>query len=159
MATKTIDRKPIKDEISLHRIGWIIQRIGWCLMFAFLIAAVLGLFGEGLLSKKKLQAGNISLEYQRFGRYEHGMNITIQSKQENISTVAIPQDYLKNFRLSTIVPEPARQVASAGNVNYQFEGAENRMITFYLNPIQRKTVEGIFRANAYSFAIKQTIYP
>src|SRR5678810_1484903 len=90
MAANSIDKKPIADEISLHRKGWIIQRIGWCIMFAFLTAALLGLFGEGPLSNKKLQAGNISIEYERFCRYEHGMKIKLQSSQENISTVSIP---------------------------------------------------------------------
>jgi len=159
MAAKSVDKKPIEDEISLHRKGWIIQRIGWCLMFAFLIAALLGLFGEGPLSNKKLQAGNISVEYERFCRYEHGMKIKLQSKQENISTVSFPQDYLENFRVGEIVPEPDKQLASAGYIHYQFEGSENNSITFYLSPLKRKTVKGILRANSNSFAIKHTIYP
>jgi len=159
MAAKSIDKKPIVDEISLHRKGWIIQRIGWCLMFAFLIAALLGLFGEGPLSDKKLQSGNISVQYERFCRYEHGMKIKLQSSQENISTVSIPQDYLENFRVGEIVPEPGKQLASAGYIHYVFEGSQNKLITFYLSPLKRKTVRGILRANANSFAIKQTIYP
>ena len=159
MAAKSINKKPIVDEISLHRKGWIIQRIGWCLMFAFLISALLGLFGEGPLSDKKVQSGNISVEYERFCRYEHGMAIKLKSKQENISTVSFPQEYLENFRVGEIVPEPEKQVASAGYVNYQFEGSENKSITFYLSPLKRKTVKGIIRANANSFVIKHTIYP
>lgn len=159
MAAKSINKLPIEDEISLHRKGWIVQRIGWVLMFAFLIAAISGLFGEGPFSRKKIQAGSISVEYERFCRYEHGMEIRLQSAGENISTVSIPQAYLKNFRVATIVPEPAKQVAIAGSVQYQFEGPQNNIISFYLSPVNRKTVEGMFQVNNYPFTIKQTIYP
>jgi hypothetical protein len=159
MPAKATDKKPIEDEISLHRKGWVIQRIGWILMFAFLIAALLGLFGEGPLSSKNIKVGNIEIAYERFCRYEHGMKIKLQSNDENISTVSIPQDYLENFRVGEIVPEPQKQVASAGYVNFQFEGSDNKLISFYLTPLKRKTVEGLFRANAHSFTIKHTIYP
>jgi hypothetical protein len=159
MPVKAKDKKPIEDEISLHRKGWVIQRIGWILMFAFLIAALLGLFGEGPLSSKNIRVGNINIAYERFCRYEHGIKIKLQSSDENINTVSIPQDYLENFRVSDIVPEPQKQVALAGYVNYQFEGTDNKVISFYLTPVKRKTVKGILRANAHSFNIKQTIYP
>lgn len=159
MAAKSVNKLPLEDEIDLHRKGWIVQRIGWVLMFAFLMAAMLGFFGEGPLSKKHIQAGSINIEYERFCRYEHGMEIRLESAGENISSVSIPQAYLKNFRVSTIVPEPEKQVATAGLVQYQFEGSQNNIVTFYLDPVDRKTVEGIFQVNNHPFTIKQTIYP
>jgi hypothetical protein len=159
MAAKPSNKLPIDDEISLHRKGWVIQRIGWMLMFAFLIAAVLGVFGEGPLSNKKIQAGKITVEYEKFCRYEHGMEIRLQSAEENISTVSIPQTYLKSFRVGTIVPEPEKQIATAGSIQYKFEGTQNNIVSFYLSPIERKTVEGMFQVNNNPFTIKQTIYP
>ena len=159
MAAKSVNKLPLKDEIDLHKKGWIVQRIGWVLMFAFLIAAMLGFFGEGPLSNKHIQAGSINVEYERYCRYEHGMQIRLESTGENISIVSIPQTYLKNFRVSTIVPEPEKQVSTAGFVQYQFEGTQNNIVTFYLDPVERKTVEGVFQVNAHPFTIKQTIYP
>lgn len=159
MPAKSQHKYPIEDEISLHHKGWVVQRIGWVLMFAFLIAAILGLFGEGPLSNKKIQAGNISVEYERFCRYEHGMEIRLQSAGENISTVSIPQDYLKSFRVAEIVPEPEKQVANEGSIQYRFEGSQNNIVSFYLDPIERKSVEGLLQVNSHPFTIKQTIYP
>jgi hypothetical protein len=159
MAAKSVKKLPVEDEISLHRKGWVIQRIGWVIVFGFLIAALLGLFGEGPLSRKKIQTGNISVEYERFCRYEHGMEIRLQSANENISTVSIPQAYLKAFRIGTIVPEPDRQVATEGYIQYQFEGSQNNIISFYFNPVERKNVGGVFQVNSRPFIIKQTIYP
>jgi hypothetical protein len=87
------------------------------------------------------------------------MEITLESGKENISTVSIPQEYLKSFRISDIVPEPEKQVAVADHVQYVFGGSQNNIITFYLSPVQRKSVEGIFQVNNKLFTIKQTIYP
>jgi len=87
------------------------------------------------------------------------MKIQLESKSENISTISIPQAYLKNFRVGTIVPEPDKQVATEGLVQYQFEGAQNNIVTFYLSPVNRTTIEGNFKVNTHPFTIKQTIYP
>jgi hypothetical protein len=159
MAAKSVNKLPIEDDISLHKKGWIVQRVGWALMFAFIVAALMGLFGEGPMSGKKIKVGSINVEYERFCRYEHGMQIRLESAGENINTVSIPQTYLKSFRVSEIVPEPAKQVATAGYIQYQYDGSENNIINFFLTPVQRKNVEGIFQVNQHPFTIKQTIYP
>ena len=155
-AAKTL---PIEENMSLHKAGWVIQRIGWGLMFAFLIAAVLGLFGEGPLSERKIHSGNIEVEYDRFGRYEHGMLVRIQSRKETISSISISEEYLETFRINTIVPRPSKEIAANGTVEFQFEGPTNTVVAFYTMPVERKTVNGLFRVNNDSFSIKQTIYP
>lgn len=150
---------PVKDDIILHKKGWVIQRIGWTLMFLFLLAAVLGLFGEGPLSKRKVHLGPVTVEYERFGRYEHAMRMNLRSAGENIGMVSLPQNYLKSFKISKIVPEPAKQVSSPGYVNYFFEGDQNDMVTFFMDPSERQNAEGVIRVNNHSFPIKQTIFP
>lgn len=159
MAVKAAKTLPIEEHISLHRQGWIVQRIGWVLMFAFIIAAALGLFGEGVLSKRKIRTGNVEVEYERFGRYEHGMLVRFQSQSETITRISISEEYLKTFRINTIVPQPTKQIASGGDVEFRFEGPNNTVVSFYAMPVQRKTVKGNFKVNNNSFSIKQTIYP
>jgi len=161
MPLKSIARKqlPLEDEISLHEKGWMIQRIGWVLMTIFLVLALLGFFGQGPVSKKEVQAGNIHVSYERFGRYEHGMQMKFQSSGEHISTISMPIDYLEKFRMNEIIPKESRQITSAGYVNFLFEGANNALVIFQLIPVRSKTVGGAFKVNANSFSIKQTIYP
>ena len=161
MPLKPIARKqlPLEDEISLHQKGWVIQRIGWVLMFIFLVLSLLGFFGNGPVSKKEVQVGNIQLNYERFGRYEHGMEMKFQSNGENIGTISIPIDYLENFRMNEFIPKESRQITSAGYVNFVFDGKDNALVKMQLIPVRSKTVEGVFKVNANSFSIKQTIYP
>jgi hypothetical protein len=161
MAIESLHHKqlPVSEDISLHKTGWIVQRIGWTLMFLFLVAALLGLFGEGPLSKRTLQSGNLQMKYEHFGRYEHTMKMELESLGENIRFVSLPQDYLKSFKVDKIVPEPAKQVASPGYISYVFEGEQNDEVTFYMEPSRRKNAEGIIKVNGSSFLIKQIIYP
>jgi hypothetical protein len=159
MAVKAAKTLPVEDNIALHKKGWVIQRIGWGLMFAFLLAAVLGLFGEGPLSKRKVTIGHITVEYERFGRYEHGMIMRVESRHENINTIVITDDYLRVFRISNIVPRPQRQAGSGGDVEFYFEGPGNTEVTFYTEPVERRSVNAPVKVNNNSFSIKQTIYP
>lgn len=150
---------PIEEDIALHKKGWVIQRIGWGLMFLFLLLALLGLFGEGPLSRQKVQSGDIQLTFERFGRFEHGMEMRVQSSGENIKTISLPQNYLKNFELTKIVPEASRQVASSGYIHYVFDGTQNNIVTFYLNPVSRGKAQGQVKVNEHAFSITQLIYP
>jgi hypothetical protein len=159
MAAKAAKTLPVEDNIALHKKGWVIQRIGWGLMFAFLLASVLGLFGEGPLSTRKRTAGHITVEYERFGRYEHGMILRVESKEQNIARVCIAEDYLRVFRINNIVPRPQKQAGAGANVEFYFEGPENTEVTFYTEPVERRSITGAVKVNNDSFSIKQTIYP
>lgn len=150
---------PVEDDISLHRKGWVIQRIGWVVLFCFLILAALGLFGEGPLSSTQMQAQDISFRYERFVRYEHGFRFQFQSAGESMDTVSIPQVYLKVFRLMKVVPEPLKEITSPGYLNFVFEGRRNAVITFYLNPIKTTRVSTAIKVNSHIFQISQIIYP
>ena len=159
MAAKAAKTLPIDEDLPLHKAGWIIQRIGWILMFAFVVLAALGLFGEGPLSQRRLQIGPVTLKYDRFGRYEHGTLLRFESAGETIRTISIPEEYLKTFQVTTIVPQPVKQLASGGDVEFQFEGPQNTVVSFYMMPVQRRTVKANLLVNSNAFSIKQTIYP
>lgn len=150
---------PVEDDTALHKKGWVVQRIGWVLMFVFLIAALLGLFGEGPLSAKTIEAGSITVKYQRFCRYEHGMQLKLLSAGEGITVVALPQQYLKKFKVDKIVPSPSSEVASPGYINYMFAGQQNDNVSFYLLPSERGGAGGVIKVNNQTVALQHYIYP
>ena len=143
-------------KVSLHKKEWGVQRTGWVLMYVSLMLP--GFLGERPLSARQMQAGSIEVVYERLIRYGHTTEIKFRSTGDHIDAVAIPQEYLANFRLDKVVPRESRQTISANYVNFVFEESSNEMVTFYLIPVQRKIIEGIFKINNYSFLIQQTIY-
>jgi hypothetical protein len=123
-------------KLGCRKKGWIVQRLGWVLLFGFILFAVFGLFGEGPLSKRTIITGNIKTKYERFGRHEHETPIEFESTSENITSVAVPQQYLKEFKLSKVVPEPESQTSSEGYINYAFKGSSNYNVTLYFDPLK-----------------------
>lgn len=152
-------KTPVEDEIALHKKGWIAQRAGWILMLLFLLAALLGLFGEGPLSEKKVKSGNMEVEYQRFCRYEHHVVLKLLSAGENIIVVSLPQAYVEKFKIDKIVPTPYGEVASPGYVDYLFRGTKNDNVRFYMAPAKKGSAGGVIRVNNQPVSIQQYIYP
>ncbi len=150
---------PLEDNIALHERGWKIQRIGWVLIFVFMILALLGVFGDGPLSKRKVQVGNTVIKFDQFLRYEHETQLKLESENENIATVSIPLAYLNKLKLTEVIPEPEKQIASNGYINFIFRGEENHSLTFFLDPNKPGKVEGDIKVNSYTIPLKQTIYP
>ena len=46
----------LQEDLHLHEKGWIIQRIGWAVLFAVIIAGIIGVFGNGWVSSEKIAA-------------------------------------------------------------------------------------------------------
>ena len=150
----------LEDEIDLHEKGWIAQRIGWLLMLIMLISAALGVFGTGWLSYKTQIAGNNSVSYERFGRFELPMQITIRSQaNEGRLTVSIPQSYLHCFKVSQITPEPSDRKTENRSTIYTFEGNDEITAQFYLEPETIGTVRGDIHVNGSLFTPSHFIYP
>lgn len=150
---------PVEEEIALHRKGWTVQRVGWVLMLVFLVAALLGLFGEGILSRKTIRAGNLELVYERFCRYEHRLEMKLLSAGEHINVVSLPKSYLEKFKIDKIVPAPSSEVANPGYVSYLFNGNKNDTVSFYMAPLQRGSTGGLIKINNQTVPIQQYIYP
>ena len=125
-----------------------------------MIAGILGFFGDGPFSKKNPASGNIKATYERYFRYEAEMKIVIESSADHISNISFPQQYLKNFKLIRFVPEPEQNITSATDVIYRFMPSQNRVVTIYLTPKHRGTIEGDMKINGINnFLLHHFIYP
>lgn len=149
---------PIEEDLDLHEKGWVVQRVGWVLMLAIMLFTGLGLFGEGVLSKRSPEIGTNKITYDRFGRYEKEMEIMVEAK-ENIKTISLPQDYLKHFHIVRIVPEPVNNQAVGSDVQYNFLGDQNKLISLYIKPEDFGSLSGVFKVNDQAIQLNQFIYP
>lgn len=150
----------IKEELDLHERGWKIQKVGWTLIILTMVVGLLGLFGEGILSRQHLQSGNIEAEYDRFFRYESEMKIRIESTNEPIASISIPQQYLKEFRIESFVPEPEKNTATGNDITYSFSSGKNHIVDIYLIPKNFGTINGTMKVNgANQIPLNHFIYP
>lgn len=154
-----IEQDLLEDEqVNLLEKGWIIQKVGWALIIATMIAGALGLFGEGIVSEKKITSGATTIEFERFFRHEAEMKVVIESK-DHIASIALPQEYLKNFRIVRFVPESDNNVTLNGNVQFNFLPGDNHTVTFYLIPKEFGSIGGTMKVNGNNFSLNHYIYP
>jgi hypothetical protein len=150
----------LDDKIDFHVKGWKIQRVGWVIIFTLMLAAALGVFGEGIVSKRKVDLGNAQVRYDRFFRYEAEMMLQFMiSKGADSSLISFSQDYLKSFRIEQIVPEPKENYIQSGKVYYVFSGSAPMNIAFYVVPEKAGSLQGEVGVNDASFDLSQFIYP
>jgi hypothetical protein len=151
---------PLQEDIQLHKKGWTIQRIGWLLMFFFVILAAAGLFGDGILSKQKISTQQTFVEFDQFYRHEARMELKMdfQSGGEE-SVVSFPVHYLKKMKIEAIVPEPKENNTASGFIHYTFNGSDRMNVTFYIIPQTFGFIKGTMMINNNNFNLTHFIYP
>jgi len=150
-------------EGRFHEREWLIQRIGWGCMVAFVVAAILGLFGNGLLSEQRIgDARTATLKYENSGRHAASLRLelTIATQAAGEVSFDVNEAYLNSFELKTIVPEPSA-VESLGEW-LRFKFAANgtpTTITLDLMPDKIGRKDGVIKVGDRELHFSQFIYP
>jgi len=164
MANKPLEKVKtdlqINEHLDAHRTGFVVQRIGLVFIIAFVVVAAIGLFGDGLVSKKTETKGNVVFHHERFYRYEARMEVKIEMVGTSRGgVVSFPNRYLNNFKVEAITPSPNTTKIDNDNVIYFFDGSGNMQLTFYLVPQAFGTINGSVEVNGHPFAVNHFIYP
>lgn len=150
----------IEEELELQEKGWVVQKIGWLLVLVFLILAALGMFGDGVISKSTLQSGNNTIDYERYFRYEAVMELRLDMNTDGDSAVvSFPNQYVKNFEIESIVPEPEKTIFEGDRVHYIFNGKGHMNAVFYMVPQEVGAVSGQMMVNKTGFQLSHFIFP
>jgi hypothetical protein len=109
----------IDQDLEFQRRSWIVQRVGWAIMLALLVAGGLGLLGSGPLSARTASIpGLMRVDYQRFGRYQTSESLTIELEPQatagGVVRLGIDRHYLEGSKIESIVP-PVERVEGLGD--------------------------------------------
>lgn len=150
----------INEDIDLHRKGWIVQRVGWVLMFIFVLCAALGLFGNGIVSHKNVNKNGISISYERFGRHESNTRIEIDANARNGTIeIVLSGNFTESYKIEKVVPEPAEQKIRHGSKVYVFTAEGPGHLTFFVSALKRGTIRNTLAVNGTDFNLESYIYP
>jgi len=114
------------EHYESQRRGWIADRIGWAAMAAVIVAALVGLFGNGFLGlgEAKDATGLLEVEYNRFGRNGADVALTVQVNETAATqgeiAVWLPNEYLDAVRIDDIRPTPDKSQARANGLLFTF---------------------------------------
>jgi len=124
---KQASQKSFKDELhpTFERRKWAVDRVIWALMFATVVAALLGVFGSGLFSRETIErahgGGTIELEHPRLARFHspEDLRLTVHAPDATGDTlrVALSSEFTSQAQVRRINPEPdAVSVGPEGTV-------------------------------------------
>jgi hypothetical protein len=160
----------IKQDLVFQRREWAVQRIGWWILTAFVVAALLGLFGGGPLSSAR--AGHpdapLRVEYERFVRVGAPTRLTLRGNMTGLTPrsglrLRIRRDYFEAFRVERIAPEPASIAIGDEEVDLHFGadavGSGLFTIIFEIEPVEPGLQGAAFRVNdAAGVTFRQLTY-
>ena len=159
----------IDQDLEFQRRVWVAQRVGWALMALFVLAAAVGLLGVGPLSHARAAIpGVMTLEYERFARFETSETLTVRldsaATAGEVVRLSLNREFLDSAKIETVLPPPARVESAAGRLIYVFAVGEPRVplvVTFTFEPRDIGVHEGIVRLESRDarIAFRQLVYP
>lgn len=158
----------IRRDPDYHRRLFTFQRIGWVLLAAFVLAAVLGLIGAaGPLNTGQVGNALLRVEYERFPHQESRtqVRITLQGLARDAHLrLWLDAGYLNHVRVEHISPKPDRVIASQGGFEYLFTSTPPSVpmtVALLLTPEAAGRLHGEIRAGVDGAPVRfsQFVYP
>lgn len=160
---------PVNEDIGFQRKMWVVERFGWTLLALVVVSAVMGAFGDGVLSEVRAGPADRSFEasYLRFARKQAPLTLRLEVRSAGrpggSMTVWISSDYLERFTLNAISPEPDQAIAEANGTEYRFATGgdpDTVVVRFSLEPERAGDASGaIGVSEEASVPIRQFIFP
>lgn len=166
--TNKADGLEIEQDLDFQRKEWNVERWGWVFMGLVLLAALAGLFGGGPLSSAKAQTGSLQVQYDRFERLHSPASLVIRMGTDELVDgnlqISFDQNYLSNFEVSGISPEPQSVEIANNRLIYSFlvsEPGSDAEITFKMQADRIGGVTGQVRneISGETVSFEQFIYP
>jgi hypothetical protein len=106
--------------MRFQRRTWLIERIGWLVLALIVLLALLGLFGSGFLSKRSVEAGTLTIQYERFQRATRLVQFTFHFAPSPNSErrLQLNAAFQRNYEIGSIQPPPARSSADGLNLTF-----------------------------------------
>lgn len=158
----------INQNMAFQRKMWTIQRITWVVLLILTVLIALGFAGGfGPYNYVTASSEKMELSYQPRARRLAPTNIEVEIKQltDNTARLLVSQDFINNYQVESITPQPDSVKSNAEMLVYEFsapEGARSMKIKFYLQAdnVSIGSHKGLIGPDSDSLVkIKQFVYP
>jgi hypothetical protein len=115
------------DRIDFQRKEWVFLRFGWGLLAVFLIAAMLGVFGRGYVSRATATSpdGALSIQYDHFTHYLGPTTLKLHAGAAAVEggklTLHIDRELAQEWQIQQVTPQPSTESSSRTELIYQFD--------------------------------------
>jgi hypothetical protein len=133
----------IGQDLRFQRRSWAVERVGWIIGGLILIAALLGLFGPGPLSKARTASADkgLSVEYHKFERYQAPVHLRIDIDGKAATNGQIElwlnRAFINALEIKHIDPEPQSVEIREDKFVYSFKANQpvpSAQVCFHFEP-------------------------
>ena len=78
---------------------------------------------------------------------------------DGVTQIAFPENYLSQFKINLIYPQPQYKQYINGNIIYTYNAEDAEMVTFYLAPRKTGRVKGSLLVGDESHTLTHLVYP
>lgn len=160
---KRVDGLEVYEDVAFQKKEWLFERCGWAFLLLIILAALLGLFGSGPLSRVSSQTddGAIRVSFGRFLRWQTSQVIEIEFIQADLAhEVGISNELLKRWSLQKVTPEPDKVIPGKESTLYRFHGEGPARIQIEYQATKVGNTEGTLTfAEDRSLDVKQFALP
>jgi hypothetical protein len=114
----------IEQDGDFQRAEWRVQRVGWIVLAVLLALAALGLFGNGPLSHRTVQADGLTVTAQRFARNMTQQTLTIDVGRQHVqgaeAVVLVSRELLAAVEIQQITPTPSEVASGRDHLAFTF---------------------------------------
>jgi hypothetical protein len=149
----------LNEHLEMQQSGWNFQRVGLYCILIIVLTAAMGLYGNGVISRKMHTEGSAWVELDQFFRQNAKMQLRVGTESAKKVIISFSMHYLNHFEIDAIVPEPKESYFENDEIRYTFNGDDSITITFYLVPQDVGNIKGSLRVNENLFTINHLIFP
>jgi hypothetical protein len=145
------------EDVAHERREWVVQRVAWALMAAFVLAAALGAFGHGPLAHARVERRGLAVEYQRFAR--HGATTSVEITAAG-GEVWIGAELLEGAQVGEVLPEPERTRLEADRLVLEYPARAPARVVLEVKPSRPgRLVYRVGAAGGEEAELRQLVYP
>jgi hypothetical protein len=118
----------LDQDLDFQRKEWIVNRWCWIVIILFMLAGLLGVFGEGPLSDTTARDGAVTVQYGRFERLLASTQIQVRvdlpPDQNGEQRVRVDQSLLDYYTIQHIIPEPDSEELSPDHITLVYRAPQ-----------------------------------
>ena len=147
---------------------WRFERVGWVALALVLVAALLGVFGNGVVAAASARSadGLTVLRYDRIVRQDASSQLELRLAAapvaDSVVIVSLTDEYLATTDVERVMPEPIRVRASSGRVEFhllRLDPSRPMTVRFSIRPMAAGTRRAVFAAGDRTLSFRQLVLP
>jgi hypothetical protein len=163
MGVQRVGDLELGQDLDYQRREWAFERAGWVVMALIVVAALLGLFGDGPLSRTTTGNEPLRLEYNRFVHRNapERLRVSVAAAGDEVR-LWVSRGYLEQVELREVSPRPDRVEPAGDRDEFVFRVARpGRPFTviFRVEPEALGSVAGRVGVGDDAVDFRQFVYP